>query len=107
MPFWTVGRFDRWTGDDKFAHYGLGAMLWRAGQVYGVESLLWRVLAFVALCCLWELFEWVRMGRWTEWRGDLVWAINHRGPWPFAADFFSYRDIVAACFGALTMEVML
>jgi hypothetical protein len=82
-------------GRDKVQHLVLGAGAWLVLWALGLP-LVPRAAILVGLCVLWELVELARLWRWR--RAGAV------PPWPFAADAFSWRDVVAGLAGAVLCE---
>lgn len=85
-------------GRDKIQHAAIGGLLWLLLWALGCD-LGDRALWLLDLALAWEELE---LRRYNAWR-----ARGGQGPWPFLADRFSWRDIVAAYGGALLIELLL
>lgn len=92
-------------GRDKVVHFVCGGILWfvmwglaplfaLAGVDLGLRHRIILMLFFVTA---WECFELARYLRWNSG--------GRRGPWPWACDQFSWRDIVAGLAGAFAFEL--
>ena len=85
-------------GRDKVQHFMIGLIL--AVLLHRFGSLTTLVIV-LGLSIVWEIVELVR---YILWRKAVEKDPNI--PWPFAADQFSWRDILATVVGALTVFLM-
>ena len=85
-------------GRDKVVHAVMGGAVWFV--FWGLAIDWWnRTVLFLACVVVWEIFELVRFIAWHR--------AGQNGPWPMAADRFSWRDCVAGCAGAVLCELPL
>jgi hypothetical protein len=90
---------DKWWGSDKLEHLTVAILFWGFLTALPV-GLLTRFIAFTVGAVGIELLEWLRYYLWKK-HLDAQDLKTAPGPWPFLADFPSYRDLAWDYAGAL------